>query len=164
MKWKVFVVAAIGAAALGFSDKAPSSAAPLALAVVPFVCAYIDLLCRNLSVRSKRASGFLASQSDAAEPSPVVRYEQWYQTHKEKTGRALESFALLGSTALLSVASAPVGIVAFANSTDVSWQLSRWPNCLFYGASMLGLGLLTWTEVLYRLRKEALHDRPSSPA
>ena len=71
MKWKVVAVTLVGAAALGFSESSPSGA-HLALAVIPFACAYVDLLCRNLSVRSKRVSRFLSLQ---AVIDPIVRFE-----------------------------------------------------------------------------------------
>src|SRR4051812_42267313 len=97
MKWKVIAVTAIGAAALGFSEASPSGAY-LALAVIPFGCAYIDLLCRNLSIRSKRVSRFLSQQFG---DDPIVRFEKFYSQTKRKA--ALESFALVGSSLLLSV-------------------------------------------------------------
>src|SRR5262245_60129108 len=58
LKWKVLAVAALGATGLGLSEKESRPQADLVLCCIPFVCAYIDVLCRNLSLRIRVVSQF----------------------------------------------------------------------------------------------------------
>ena len=51
LKWKIIVVAALGATGLGLTEKESRPYADLVLGCIPFVCAYIDALCRHLSLR-----------------------------------------------------------------------------------------------------------------
>jgi hypothetical protein len=154
MKWKLLIVAAVGAAALGFSEKAPRGA-PLALIVIPFACAYVDLLCRNLSLRSKSASRFLADESHR-EQSPTTRREVAYWHEKKKRGQSLESIALLGSSIILSLATGPVGIAAFSGSNKIEWYVNHWPNGLFYASSAVGVASAVVVQFLYRRQKKLL--------
>ena len=60
MKWKPLIVAGVGGAALGFSGNNDAAAnAHFALAVLPLACAYVDLLCRSLSLRTKAVGLFI---------------------------------------------------------------------------------------------------------
>jgi hypothetical protein len=147
MKWKVIGVAGIGAAALGFAN-APSRGAHLALAVIPFACGYVDLLCRNLSIRSKRISIFLRRELDE---DPIVRLEKFYA--ETKVSPALESIALLGSSVVLSIVIVPIGLAL--NKTS-SFSGIQWPGLLFLGSGFLGLLLAVLVEWLYWLRKRQL--------
>jgi hypothetical protein len=76
MKWKILLISGIGSAALGFSASPALPYAELALCVIPFACAYVDLLCRNLSVRTKLISAFMAKQPDDHE-NPSPRFEKF---------------------------------------------------------------------------------------
>ena len=49
LKWKLIIVAALGAAALGLTDKGQPMF--ILLALIPFVCIYVDLLCADLAYR-----------------------------------------------------------------------------------------------------------------
>jgi hypothetical protein len=60
LKWKLLIVAAAGGSALGFSGPEKSDNAHFALAVLPLACAYVDLLCRSLSLRTCRRASFSA--------------------------------------------------------------------------------------------------------
>lgn len=67
MKWKLIIIAFVGAAALGFSKSDPLPHSELALCLIPFACCYIDLLCRNLSIRTKMLGRFLAKNDEPFE-------------------------------------------------------------------------------------------------
>lgn len=58
LKWKLLLVAGLGGASLGFSGNQVSGA-ELALCVIPFVCVYVDLLCRHLNLRNMIIGAFL---------------------------------------------------------------------------------------------------------
>ncbi len=84
MKWKLLLVAAIGSVGLGFSSKANPPYAELVLAIIPFVCCYVDLLCRNLSVRTKMLSRFLAAELVSNPQNFTSRFEGFYQRFDAK--------------------------------------------------------------------------------
>ena len=61
-KWKIILVATLGAAALGFGQKEGAPAGPAALpqqriandyliCIIPFVCLYVDILCSHINLR-----------------------------------------------------------------------------------------------------------------
>lgn len=140
MKWKLVLVSAIGAAALGFSQKSPVPHADLALCLIPFACAYVDLLCRNLSIRTKLISRFLSFESERSADSPEARFEAFY-AHFDKARRhdALEGLALVYSTVALSLAIVPVGIVSHFDGAPTCENLTQWPSLLFLTAGAMGL-------------------------
>jgi hypothetical protein len=85
----------------------------------------------------------------AGDRTAVARYEQFYADFSRSRGPALESFALVGSSILVAVASAPVGILASGGELrSVDWQ-----NAVFWSASALGLLVSTCTEGLYFLQR-----------
>jgi hypothetical protein len=145
MKWKLLIVAGIGGAALGFSGEGPGNA-HFALAVLPLACAYVDLLCRNLSLRTKAIGLFI--EHGAHDSAPLRAYEKFYRDiHDSVWGRmSLESWALRWSTVLISIAIVPVGILAGSSR----WHPLSWPSGLFYASSVLGLVVALWIERTYR--------------
>ena len=79
MKWKLLLVSGIGSVALGFSGTKGIVHTEFALCVIPFACCYVDLLCRNLSIRTKLLSAFLASGLSTNPQEPTARFEHFYQ-------------------------------------------------------------------------------------
>jgi hypothetical protein len=142
MKWKLLLVSAIGSVALGFSGQPKLAHPELALCVIPFVCCYVDLLCRNLSIRTKLLSGFLSAELASSPQDSTARFEEFYQlfdAKRERKDGALEGLALVRSTWLLCFAVFFVGITNFFGSI---WH---WDNCmlkfwssLFFWASGIG--------------------------
>ena len=60
LKWKIILIATLGAVALGFESTAPAGAAAASapsfsheylLCLIPLVCLYVDLLCSHLNLR-----------------------------------------------------------------------------------------------------------------
>lgn len=99
LKWKLVVIAGIGAPALGFTNVQGPTGSHLALAMIPLACLYIDILCRELSIRAKRISVFLAHNQKADDLAKV--FESFYQ--RTKIGPSMESFALVYSTVVVSL-------------------------------------------------------------
>jgi len=78
MKWKIIVVAALGAAGLGLHGNCPI--APLLLLIIPFACFYIDTLCYHISLRISGIGHFfdleyLDHKNDA--PNFILKYERY---------------------------------------------------------------------------------------
>jgi hypothetical protein len=148
MRWKLILVSAIGAAALGFSQESPLPNAEFALCLIPFVCVYVDILCRNLSIRTKLISLVLAQEND-----PL---EKLYQAYKKPRGSSLESFALRNSTILLSILVIPVGVISHStNPSALVATLVSWDSLLFYLSGLSGIVLSVIVERRYKAQKEA---------
>ena len=155
LKWKLLIVSGVGGAALGFSGRNPSSA-HLALAVLPLACAYVDLLCRHLSLRNKVIGLFFREYSHS---SPDLRnYESFYKNVNKAWGASsLESLALLGLTAFVSIVIVPVGIL----SGDNSWAPWSWPAGLFYASGVVGLVVSIFIQKKYTdLAEDAESTKP----
>jgi hypothetical protein len=97
IKWKLLLVAAIGAAGVQSSSGRPS---PLLLTLVPFVCLYADTVCFHNDIRIMAIARFLRTRPIDDGPSPLVAYEQYCTANRASF--SLESFALQGSTLALS--------------------------------------------------------------
>ena len=111
MRWKLVVIAGIGAPALGFTGIKANVSSHLALAVIQLACLYIDVMCRELSIRSKRVSTFLSNREHS--DKFAKDFETFYRSTKR--GFSLESFALIGSTVVSSIL---VGIIGFVLSSE----------------------------------------------
>ena len=127
LKWKLIIVAALGAAALGINQ---TSGQPLLLCLIPFACGYLDLLCRHCSIRNKIIGSFIR-----ATPSLelLADYEAFYESvSPEKTlfGLTLESVALTVSTLSVSL------LIFF-----VGWRIA--PQYIFWFAlsSVAGIAI-----------------------
>ncbi|KVG89103.1 hypothetical protein WJ36_25755 [Burkholderia ubonensis] len=151
LKWKLLIVAGVGGTALGLSGQGSGQDSYLALAVIPLACAYVDLLCRHLSLRIEIIRSFIRSFiAGRVGESPVHEFERFYRDRKESWKKwSLESQALIGSTLILSVAVAVVGIKILA-SRDPHWCLMSWRAALFYGSSLMGIALTSWAEWQYK--------------
>ena len=156
MRWKLAVVAGVGAPALGFSGSTGPTNAYLALAVIPLACLYVDLLCRDLSIRTKRISTFLAREEHDNELAREC--EGFYQSTKE--GPTLETLALVGSTV---VASLIVGLVGWVLSGASSPDRSLLEHRIVFGIST-GVGVLgsLVLKTLYASRLGTIRKRPAT--
>lgn len=99
LKWKFLVVAALGAAGLGLSKEFPATM--LLLALVPFACIYVDLLCGSLKLRLLVIGAYYSSYHKSSYEGFVGKARQMFD---------LEDWALYGSTSSISVVVAVVGI------------------------------------------------------
>jgi hypothetical protein len=108
LKWKIIVVAALGATGLGLSTQnLPYT--DLALCCIPFVCAYIDLLCRHLSLRIRVISRLWeVDRLSKANPTPDFEYiqvhERFVQAARVRGILALEDFTVVASSLVFSLA------------------------------------------------------------
>lgn len=156
MRWKLVLVSTIGATALGFSQQSPIPNAEFALCLIPFTCVYVDLLCRNLSMRTKMLSLFLSQQQN----DPL---ENFYQSYQMPRGSSLETWALRNSTFFLSVLIMPLGIMV--SSVNPSDWLATWfslSSFIFYLSGLSGIILSFVVEKRYQAQKRALSSFATS--
>ena len=98
LKWKLALIAALGAAGFGLMEKV--SPAPLLLALIPLVSLYVDLLCSNLNLRQVVIGTYFRSARQDA-------YETFVHDHRRVFD--LEDSALYWSTMTVCLLVAIVG-------------------------------------------------------
>lgn len=163
MKWKLIIIAIVGGAALGLSSGGGAmSQSPLALAILPIACVYVDLLCRHLSLRTKAIGLFFANSEH---DNKVLRdYERFYIDLSRDAWKhlSLESMALLWCTLTVSILTVPIGILA----ADL-WRTPAshlWELALLIGSGTSGVVLSLISHWRYEQAKKAAEDyRPSKP-
>ena len=100
LKWKIVLISALGAVGFGISKDA-SGPLPAVLGFIPIACAYVDLLCVHNDLRILVIGGFLREHLKAKpEDSDIQAYEDICENNRPVF--LLESFALVGTTVLLS--------------------------------------------------------------
>jgi hypothetical protein len=156
LRWKLILVAALGAVGLGFSH--PESVhvpnAYLVLLLVPLVCFYVDLLCKHMSLRIIVIGTFLRSRSSSADDAAYERFVSDARTmERGRTNAfAFEEWALDGSTAVLSLLVILVGLVP----SSLGISISTIDKYLFIGSGVSGLLLTLVVRFLYKRRVAAL--------
>lgn len=108
LKWKLVLVAALGAVGLGLDEKI--SAAPLLLALIPWVCVYVDLLCGSLNARLILIGTFYAKKRHD-------EYEEFVQKNRDVF--TVEDAALYWSTLALC------GILLIFGVAGMLWKPSK---------------------------------------
>jgi hypothetical protein len=117
LKWKVVLVAALSAVGFGFASKTPRAEYnDLALCCIPLVCAYVDMLCRHLSLRIsvighyRKARG---AETDKGQDEGYYKgYEALVETCENKGVFSLERFVVVASSVVFCalVACLPYGL------------------------------------------------------
>jgi phosphorylase kinase alpha/beta subunit len=157
LKWKLVLVAALGAAGLGIGDKFEQGR--LLLALIPLVCIYADLLCTNLKVRVIVIGSFYSSfRGDG--------YERFAQRNRKVFDT--EAWALHYSTYVVCIILTGIGL--FSQTFDeLSWRMPfpwKWPwqwpandDLILIVAGLAGLLLSVYTNK----RSERLIDALAPP-
>jgi hypothetical protein len=106
LKWKLIIVAALGAVGLGIGFEVPTTTSTtmspiLTLSLIPLAATYVDLLCKHLQLRILVISEFFHSHCTNKEISDFISYETF--THKVRIVFDLEDWAQIGSTLFLSI-------------------------------------------------------------
>lgn len=135
LKWKLILVAGVAAAGLGFAPG--QNKQPLLLALIPFVCVYVDLLCSHQWLQIHVIAAFLREKHDD--------YESFVQRIRQNNVKpfALEKWALYGTTILLCIGTAIVGHVLLGAAVELKLK-APW----ILGAVFLGL-VLSFATILY---------------
>ena len=78
LTWKLILVAALGTAGLGFTKNGEGfDNLHLILCLIPFVCLYVDLLCRHLSLRVIVIGSFVRTYKPDNEFGVLSDYEKF---------------------------------------------------------------------------------------
>lgn len=98
IKWKLILVAAIGVTGLGIGTSQPGGGHPaILLALIPFVCLYVDVVCYHNEIRIVAIAQFFRTGCDNTE---ARKYEE--DCLKNRSGFSLEPLVLLWTTFVLS--------------------------------------------------------------
>lgn len=143
LKWKLVLVAFLGGAGLGLQGKELKNA-HLLLCLIPFVCIYIDLLCRHINLRIKVIGEFLKRAKPVDSSGEFIKqYEQFCSSIPDVF--SLESWALHFSSIALSAFVFFLGISIESKKV----YLSIWCIFLFIVSSALGILLAIGTKLSY---------------
>ena len=150
LKWKLILVAGLGAVGLGLNpDTTP---VPLVLIGIPLVCGYVDLLCRHLILRVHVIGGFLRTRSRHDDGPAELAWKQALFRDYEEEALAknaafdFENWALVWSSAVLSIAVGGYGLF-------LDKEAERWPVFL---SGVAGLALTLAVELMFESRKAAI--------
>ncbi|MGB5714946.1 MAG: hypothetical protein WBM44_29005, partial [Waterburya sp.] len=136
LKWKLIISASLGAVGLGINISLDSNGSnadspiDLAFCLIPFVCAYVDLLCYHLNLRMFVINKFFARLEVNKPKKNNEEWQSWrdiylFQEYEKTCGEVrdafhLESLALKWSTIILSLI--VIGVSYYAHDrTDAFW-------------------------------------------
>ena len=146
-KWKLIISAALGALGLGIksSESSPySSNVDLAFCLIPFVCAYVDLLCYHLNLRifviNKFFNRFKIDENQVNDWKEIYLLHLYEKTcHQVRDAFELESWVLKWSSIFISV-----GIIIL-----IFLAQNRTDAYLFLSAGVLGVLMAIISETVY---------------
>ena len=149
IKWKLILVAGLGAAGLGLNGNSRDDMT-LLLCLIPFVCVYVDLVARHLNLRIHVIAEFMRGQKEEW----TADYEKYAESMEKKGVFALETGALRYSTVFLSVIVIIVGYVLHCKQ-PVMYLV------LFIFSGFFGIVAAVIIDVVYRNRRNKI-TRPTS--
>jgi hypothetical protein len=135
-KWKLVLVAGLGAAGLGLGAPPGTTSHPQLLCVIPLVCGYVDLLCKHITLRIMVIGTYVRKLNEGSRAlGTVLDYEGFVEkTRKKVQPFELEDWVMDGSTLVLSAAIAGYGLWAWRKSQFLSVDV--WPYLV---SGILGL-------------------------
>ena len=155
LKWKILVVAALGAVGLGLSGSGEDQTRQyldLVLIGIPPVCVYIDLLCRHISLRIQVIGRYRQQKSDP--------YEDFVDRLRGHGVFDLERYAIVYSSTLFSLALALLSLTWFRALPSLNSVL---PHAQFISlVGVLGLLLTLFVELRYKRLGKKIEDTPSA--
>jgi hypothetical protein len=155
LKWKIALVGVIGAAGLGLAGSHIAGHPALVLCAIPPVCAYVDLLCRHLSLRMLVIGAFFRTEPDTGDAGVIPRYEKFAAENRRAFG--LEDWALMWSTVAVSVAVAAYGVGVGLSHKHHNIRLM----IVYLLAGLAGGALTVWAGWRYDKLSEPLESTPS---
>jgi len=150
MKWKFILVSGLGAAGLGFTEKPGDpifeNVKVFVLCCIPFVCVYVDLLCRHLFLRILVIGKFIQIHAWGKDDY-LQKYEEFTGNSRRMakifSAYALENIALPFSSFFLSFA---IFYFSFKITDTTKSQY------LMY-SGIIGMALIAVIELFYRIQR-----------
>jgi len=146
MRWKLLIVAALGAAGLGIQKGDVLSHSALLLALMPLVCVYVDALCAHLSLRIFTIGEFIHSRRVTPDTDTMDRdYEMFLRRLGPKF--RFETLALHWSSLFVSIVTIAAGHF-ISTPTQVEMVLTS--------SGILGVALTCSIWLCHRSRRRAI--------
>ena len=173
-KWKIILVAAIGAGVLGVTDPFTAAAPKTAeaqslnvrdylLCLIPLVCVYTDALCLHLNLRIMVIGSFIRQYRDSGGSGDLQidkKYEQFVQHAREKVGSfLLEDVALWITTVVMSFFVLAWGLL---NLIGYIAPRPQWEPWALIASGLVGLIATRVLFALYRQRQAKITSLPGS--
>ena len=158
MKWKLILVAAIGGASLGIgSDLQTGRNPPFGLlALIPWVCLYVDAICIHIELRIMAIGRFIRLGGNGTVPADSIarKYEEYCTTLRPAF--SLEGFALTLTTLTISGLVLAIGVARPDVIVPMSRPISSFSLNVIRWSGALGIvgPVLFYTR--YRLRSREL--------
>lgn len=134
-KWKAVALGAVFSASLGFATS-PESASILALAGVPFITVYFDLLIRNQDLTIGALSKFLVRQEGLE--SEFLRHLDDVRAEALHTA-LFANIAVILSSVIPNVAAILFTRMLFPDPTDVTWITTECLKSVIIYAQAFGI-------------------------
>jgi hypothetical protein len=158
MKWKLILVAAIGGASLGIGSNLPASRNPPygLLALIPWVCLYVDAVCFHLELRILAIGRFIRIGGKGSVPVDSVarKYEEYCAEFRPTF--SLEGFALALTTIAISILVLAIGWVRPDVIVPMSQPMSNFSLTAIKLSGILGIVGTLWFTWGYRVRSGQL--------
>ncbi len=141
IKWKLLIVAVLGATGLGLGIKiegqqAIQKYAYLTLVLIPLVCVLVDLLCKHNTLRIVAIGAFKRTFPDDEEN----KYEHFALACAGGRIYSLEEYALSHFTYSVSFLSIIIGLIILFQNTHLQDSiLDHLPEILFLSSGAIGL-------------------------
>jgi hypothetical protein len=175
LKWKLIGVSALGSVGLGLTKTDGSAPPYLILALIPFVCFYVDLLCQHFALRILVIARFLTTSPKGEQAAYECFVEKTRNMGPKKKINVfdLESWALYWSTWVMSILTVFAGfILPPCVESEAVWEHSTFGFVMFGkgvdGRSLVISGLagfvltsMGWRR--FRYRAKLLVDLASDP-
>ena len=154
LKWKLFLVAALGASGFGlggqyFGDEGQPP--HLLLALIPFVCIYVDLLCTHLTLRILVIGSFYANVGHDL-------YEQFVR--QDRKDFRMEDWALYWSTYAICLILILTGFL-LQTRDRLCWHRPQGENLILVLAGSVGIALSIIIQLKARGSKKRIENLKS---
>lgn len=141
IKWKLLLVAGLGATGLGLNGSSHDGITEL-LCLIPFVCVYVDLLARHLNLRIHVIAEFMRRQK----VDWTADYEECAKLMEKGRVFALETGVLWYSTVFLSVLVIIAGFVMYAGQGVANYAL-------FILSGFFGIAVAVSIDIIYKKKR-----------
>jgi len=150
IRWKLVLVASIGAVGLGLTGSKLAPESKLVICCIPFVCVYVDTMCRHFSLRVQVIGNFLRGNDDAG--SILGAYERFVRkTRKmEVPGLPWKVSAFALQRVLIPISSTLINLFVLVYGLSLH-------NRLILCSAVAGLVSTMLVEVSYRIRQSAIN-------
>ena len=152
LQYKLIAAASLAAIGLGFGDykntdiKMP---ADYVLCIIPFVCAYVDLLCYHNTIRILVIACFLNHNDDPYE-GYIVKLGNAYKKGGARYFFNMEDLALFWSSMGLSILLTFYSVIPFFNETNIT------KGSIFLIAGTVATAISIFTKLSFTTHQDAL--------